>query len=355
MSGIFRWYKTSMRVEEYKKRLRIRFSYQGQRKCLSLELAATATNRIQAEKVLLKMQSDIEQGYFDPTLSKYKPKKEQPKTITTFQTVAYKWLKVCRNDVDNRTLEWYKGAIKRAKNLEIVNMNYETILEALNGLSHKTAKRYLKIYKDAWEWGVKHHLIERLDNPLESISLGKKRKTERPQPFTVNEIRLILDGFHTMYPIFKPIIIFMFETGCRTSEALGLKWADFNQDFTVVTISRQLSRGEVKPPKNGKVRRYKLSLSTTALLTTLPKDKNFVFHNGNWDDLTIHGRWEKVLKAQAVKYRKPYNTRHTFISHCLANGANLYELAQVTGHDPTVLLNNYAGMLNEPTAPGLNY
>jgi integrase len=43
-----------------------------------------------------------------------------------------------------------------------------------------------------------------------------------------------------------------------------------------------------------------------------------------------------------VSYRKPYNTRHTFISHALASGMNPMTIAQMAGHDPEVLFANYA-------------
>ncbi|MEM9151192.1 MAG: site-specific integrase, partial [Cyanobacteria bacterium P01_F01_bin.3] len=53
-----------------------------------------------------------------------------------------------------------------------------------------------------------------------------------------------------------------------------------------------------------------------------------------------------VLAESGVDYRKPYNTRHTFISHALDMGMNPVEVAQLTGHDVQTLYENYAGSVN---------
>lgn len=345
-----------MKIEGFQGRLRLRFTYQGVRKCLSLGLPDTATNRRKVEAVVLWIESDIERGCLDVSLNKYRVKGEQrqPKT-STFKQISQEWLKANRGDADKRTIQWYQGAFKRIDDLEIDEINYSDVLTALKDLRSTTARRYLTIYKSCWEWSLEQRLIDRVDNPFKGISLGKKKKAERPEPFSAREIRLILDGFNEFYPEYNSFISFLLETGCRLGEALGLKWQDLNKELTVITIKRQLTRGEVKLPKNNKIRRYKLSLTTTALLTTLSKDKLYVFHDGSWDDRGIYKRWRRVLLEKQIKYRKPYNTRHTFVSHCLEMGSNLYEIAQVTGHDPTVLLSNYAGMLSEPEAPVIKY
>lgn len=346
----------SMRIEGFKGRLRLRFTYQGIRKCLSLGLPDTATNRLRAEQVALLIRSDIERGCFDFSLDKYREKKDQIKPAsTTFESIAKEWLKANKNGLDNRTLQWYEGALKRVNHLELKTLIYSDILTALNGLSNTTAKRYLTIYKTCWSWGLQHRLFDRVDDPFKGVFISKKKQSTRIEPFNSKEIKLIINGFDEFYPEYKSIIVFMLETGCRTSEALGLMWKDFSKELTSVTINRQLTRGELKPPKNGKIRRYKLSLSTTALLTVLPKNKPFVFHGGDWDDRSIYTRWKKVLTEKNIKYRKPYNTRHTFVSHCLESGANVFQIAQVTGHDPNVLLSNYAGVISEPEAPSIHY
>ena len=56
--------------------------------------------------------------------------------------------------------------------------------------------------------------------------------------------------------------------------------------------------------------------------------------------LSLYNRaWCRVLAA----YRKPYNTRHTFVSHAIDQGNLPIEVAEVTGHDERTLFKNYLG------------
>jgi integrase len=43
--------------------------------------------------------------------------------------------------------------------------------------------------------------------------------------------------------------------------------------------------------------------------------------------------WKPALAELGIDYRKPYNTRHTLISHGLEAGMNPVAIAALTGHD----------------------
>jgi integrase len=61
------------------------------------------------------------------------------------------------------------------------------------------------------------------------------------------------------------------------------------------------------------------------------------------DDRNFRNRaWVKMLEIAGVQYRKPYNTRHTFICMCLAAGTNPATVAQMTGCDLQSLDRDYA-------------
>ena len=57
--------------------------------------------------------------------------------------------------------------------------------------------------------------------------------------------------------------------------------------------------------------------------------------------------WKTVLEKLDIEYRKPYATRHTAISHALANGANPLAVAEQTGHDPQILFKHYASVIQK--------
>ena len=54
-----------------------------------------------------------------------------------------------------------------------------------------------------------------------------------------------------------------------------------------------------------------------------------------------------------IDYRRPYNTRHTLISHGLEAGMNPVAIAALTGHDVRTLYENYAGLVDPVLSPVL--
>lgn len=56
-------------------------------------------------------------------------------------------------------------------------------------------------------------------------------------------------------------------------------------------------------------------------------------------------RWRYVLEVTAVRYREPYNARHSFISWSLMINKNLLKLAQEDGHSVQTMLTTYAAWI----------
>ena len=56
----------------------------------------------------------------------------------------------------------------------------------------------------------------------------------------------------------------------------------------------------------------------------------------------LHHQWRPVLKALGVRYRPPYNCRHTYATICLMSGMNPAFISQQLGHSVQMLLFTYA-------------
>ncbi len=70
-------------------------------------------------------------------------------------------------------------------------------------------------------------------------------------------------------------------------------------------------------------------------------------------ELDIASNNKPALAELGIDYRKPYNTRHTLISHGLEAGMNPVAIAALTGHDVRTLYENYARLVNPPQLPDL--
>lgn len=202
-------------------------------------------------------------------------------------------------------------------------------------------------------------------NPWEKLP-GNLRvpPKQAPRPFTHDEVAKILNCFreHKYYAYLHDYVFFLFGTGVRIAEAIGLKWYYLNEDCTNVEIIETITRGKKKNTKTNRSRQFKLSEEITEMLLARrpevwnPDDLVFPSARGSViDDHSFRNRaWKTVLTEANVTYRKPYNTRSTFISHALANGMHPMTIAQITGHDPQVLYEHYAGVIEAtPRAPSL--
>lgn len=162
------------------------------------------------------------------------------------------------------------------------------------------------------------------------------------------------------YHRYADFVEFLLSTGCRTGEAIGLRWKHLSDDCSNVWIGEIWTRRKQRPPKTNRDRRFALNAKVQNLLlarkSATAKPDDFVFPSLRGlgiDDHNFSQRvWKKMLKEAGVPYRKLYNTRHTFISHALESGMSPVLIAHITGHNLETLLRHYAGIVNSrPTLP----
>lgn len=88
------------------------------------------------------------------------------------------------------------------------------------------------------------------------------------KPFTKEEIWAIIQAFRAdrYYSHYADFVEFLFGTGCRTSEAIGLQWKHLSDDCSTVWIGESLSRGIRKSTKTNRARILTLTPKLQALL-----------------------------------------------------------------------------------------
>ncbi|MEL6900247.1 MAG: hypothetical protein AAFP07_04785 [Cyanobacteria bacterium J06606_4] len=61
--------------------------------------------------------------------------------------------------------------------------------------------------------------------------------------------------------------------------------------------------------------------------------------------------WQPVLEGLKIEYRKPYQTRHTFITLALEHGLNAKDVAKLVGNSAEVIYWHYAASKREVAVP----
>jgi integrase len=98
-------------------------------------------------------------------------------------------------------------------------------------------------------------------------------------PFSKKEMDAIVQAFadHPVYNHYTNFVKFLFLTGCRSSEAVGLKWKHISADCQIITFCEAVvnvsSKGIRKNTKTGKSRKFPCNLQLQKLLLNIrPSD-----------------------------------------------------------------------------------
>jgi integrase len=363
--------KGSVKVENDKGWLRLRFTHAGKRHTFALGIPDSKSNRKMAEAKAQQIELDILSGNFDSTLFKYKPEKSSSQhqvSPLTIPGLFQRFMEYKSKEVSLKTMEKYRATFKYLMDFFLnkpIDALSDTAAEEFTqwqfskGLSHDQVKRRLEELEACWRW----HRAEY--NPWEAAAKRiKVPPKQKPKPFTRQEMQTILEGFRTdrYYRSYVDFVEFLFGTGCRIGEAIGLRWKHITDDCSQVWIGEQLTRGNRKATKTNRARTVTLTPKLQRMLQgKKPEAYNpeaLVFtapRGGALDDHNFRNRpWKTVLTRLGIDYRKPYNTRHTLVSHALDLKMNPVMVAELTGHNVKTLYEHYAGNVNSrPTLPEL--
>ncbi|MCS7032171.1 MAG: tyrosine-type recombinase/integrase [Gloeomargarita sp. SKYG116] len=348
-------------------RLQLRWTWNGKRYCLSPGLPDTPLARKGVKLLVATIERDLAYGMFDGDTSKYKPKpvkpQEPPKPVDLRQLwVRYEDFR--RPQVSLNTLGGVYRQVRNALRDCPYGLNEPVKVRDWLVSHHPpdACKRILTRLSACCRWAVQSGLLDR--NPFQGMtSLIRVPKATRQEidPFTPQERDVILDVLdrHPTYRHYRPLVQFLFLTGCRPGEALGLEWAHIHDGYIHFQQSAVVTHpGTVKPGlKTQASRRFPINRQLQALLDSIPQTSRWVFPSptGRLINQNNFSRrvWPAVLAQAGVRYRRLYNTRHSFITWALQKGLPVQDVAKLCGNSPGVIYSNYAGCTRNLVVPEL--
>jgi len=387
--------KGSVQIKSSNNRLQLVFSFGGRRHYLSTGFSDTLINRKSAEMKARQIELDIASGNFDTTLGKYKS--DAASTVTPIDSIgrvepslAALWEKFidyktsqCAENTMRYTYGVYTGYVEKLPTHDL--QRAEEIRDFIvKTIPVDSAKRFITRLSACCDLAVESGQIHK--NPFagmaKEIKLPKSDAEDyNIDPFTANERDTILHAIGTdqfcpkasgfKHSYYLPLISFLFKTGCRPSEAVALEWGHITEDLGRITfqqraIHTQSGRKIVPGLKNGKKRRvFPCNSSLRELLQTIrpeeysldqllfPSPEGLLIDTNNFRNRV----WKRVLDGLGLRYRKLYQTRHTFITLALesvgGNGERLdaKDVAHLVGNSPEVIYQHYAGNKRELFIP----
>ncbi|MBD2213405.1 site-specific integrase [Nostoc linckia FACHB-104] len=358
----------------------------GSSRYISTGLTDTTENHKKAQVVAWAIEEDIRNNSLDVTLERYKqqfrPKQQVTKTEVDLLSLWLKYAEYKRPQLAPTTLTriYLQNIPNHIQRFPSQKLTDALIIRdyLLANVSVVVTKIVISNLCACCKWAVKSGFIT--SNPFVGMAadIRKPKRTREIKPFTKEERETILEAFRQHKPHYLPFVSFMFLTGCRPGEAVALQWKHISQDCTSITFAESCdSQLKIrKTTKTGVTRKFPCNQQLQALLVSIrpaqvdPEAVVFTrprgqpmhqvqFVNNVWKGRQDGSKYYagvvmKLAKVGAISsYRCLYNTRHTFISHCLEAGVPVTTIAKWVGNSPEILMRHYAGVTKEISVPEL--
>jgi integrase len=354
--------------------IEITFTYRGKRCRERINLAPTAPNLRRAAQHRAAILDAIQKGTFDyrvtfPDSRRAAQFATKQGEILSVEKYLDEWLERQRAHLKASTYDGYRKTVNNHLSpafgtYRLADLKRTHIKDWCAGLktSNKSIRNRLSVLRAALGEAVQDDLID--SNPLYGWQYKSKEAPDSDDdvdPFSSEEQTAILGKLSGQeLNLFK----FAFWTGMRTSELIALDWGDVDWHRGTVQVRRSLTRAAIAAKSEGETPKTKSGKRDVKLLApaleALQAQKAFtylankqIFNNPRTDkrwsgDLTIRTSWKRALTLAKVRYRRPYQTRHTFASMMLTAGESPMWVARQMGHkDWTMIARVYGKWIKD--------
>ena len=241
---------------------------------------------------------------------------------------------------------------------ELVLSQVKAALASKAHRSGKTTNNYVSALKQALDLAVSDKLIA--DHPVVGRQVRRKWQEGQPDPFNKSEVARIVADMRVHYPRqVAAMCELWFLTGLRTSEIHGLRWSSVDLPAATILIHEVRVRGVHKattktdedrqvrlPHRAVEILKQQMSLTFAGGEHVFDDPRNTP---GPWDDERAFRRsyWTPTLKRLVIRYRKPYQCRHTNATMRLMAGQKLGYAAKQMGHTVDMFVNKYTDWIND--------
>jgi integrase len=343
--------------------IRVSFTLNGQRQRHTLQingkpLTPSKANLKYAERLVAEIKEKIRLDIFSVT--EYFPAAGAADVLTTGRQLD-DWLAAQRIEASTKAgyssaIKFWKGAGMDCKPLKALRTS--DIMKALATrptLTGKTVNNYVSVLREAIQLAVTDKILSA--NPAADIKRAKHQK-EPPDPFTGEERDKIIGQRTARHPgQVANMVEFWCWTGLRTSEIFALSWPNVDLANGTVLVAEANVRGALKNrTKTNTARTVRLNSRALAALQRQRSHTQItgglVFHDPRhgtgWVDERAFRRsfWTPVLKVLGIRYRRPYNMRHSYATAMLMAGMTPAFCAKQLGHSVEMFLRTYSKWLD---------
>lgn len=335
-----------MALEVTGKYIRIRIQYKGTKVNFRWPEPASEASVRAAERAQNRIKRDLEDGVFQ-SVENYLPFAAR---TDSFSEVSKRWIK--SSNASLATRNEYRKALNKywlptLGAVPLSTLKPSTLREVISSTEFPSPKTKNNALIPLRQILAQAYLDELTPRDLSPFVKGEKFQRKPPDPFSREEAEQIIDYFRGKH--FGPYFEFMFYTGLRTGEGLGLRWESVDLRGGSVQVSESQSKGRhLHTTKTGRARIVKLHNRAASALQRQRKisagEVVFVTAEGVGyiTEKAQRKAFTDALKALGIRHRPQYNTRASYISWMLMANVNVFWLAQQCGNSPEVIYKHYA-------------
>ena len=336
--------------------IEIDFYFAGRRCRERIRLKPTPANLRRAALHRAAVLDAISRGTFDyaTTFPGSKNAVKFSKLADTSLTVADylgRWIDSKAATIKASTADGYRKAIKGRIALSIADKllsalrrgDVRSMCESIQATNKRLAN-ILSVLRSALDDAVGDDLIE--SNPVAGWTYTRNeppKEEDDVDPFTAEEQSAILASMPAQG---RNMIKTALWTGMRTSELVALEWGDIDLKRGEIRVRRASTQAAGMRTESTKTRSGTRTIKILSGAREALEDQKFhtllagthVFHNPRtgqpWtgDQPIRKTLWQPAIKKAGVRYRIPYQTRHTYASMMLSAGEHPMWVAQQMGH-----------------------
>jgi integrase len=219
-------------------------------------------------------------------------------------------------------------------------------IETDRKLSGSTINRYLATLSAVFSFALQHGLID--THPMKGGKVKKLQENDgRQRTLTEAEETRLLDAAKlSEWPMMWLYLRMLLTTGARRSEVNFLKWEHVRLQDKVAILPKT---------KNGNPRALPLVSDVREALAAASKVKplhsDYVFYDPRdpANPKPVESAWKACRKAAGLEGQSVviHTTRHTAVTKLVKGGANLAQVAAVSGHKTLAMLKRYEHLASQ--------
>lgn len=270
-----------------------------------------------------------------------------PKTVEAYESDLTKYA------------NWLREARKINDVNEITQLDIEEYVRAMSSQSlgpRTIARRIASIH----EWNKFMLSNAQIASDPSAEVKAPKQSEHLPDVLSISEVERVIDaagGFGSTDAVSlrdRALVEFLYATGARVSEAVGLKFEDIDLAESVVRLSGKGQKqrlvpigkcavralrdylDKARPILASRAQKSEASASAASNSSSKSANSHMIFLNKRGKALSRQSAWEAISRAGKMakigKELHPHTLRHSFATHLISGGADVRTVQELLGH-----------------------